>query len=176
MPEKWVTFPLSNKDFATLMEKFAEENPDFAEAAEAMKDLDPSVIRIVALYANPDYIVNGSVPDMVDMAFSDKSLTTMPLDFITAMMEDSLKEQEFNVFPTTSYSESNPNGVETSIIDAERTITNPYGTTVTFHCRYIFFQTDRRLISIQLVTPKKFATDMMAVADGIRASIKFLEP
>lgn len=176
LPEKWVVFALSNEDLSESLNAFVEANPDFADSAEAFESLDPQTVRIVALYADSEHIYQGSAPNVVILAFEDATLASLPLDFITAMMEDSLAQEGFTVFPTTSYSEVNSDGTQTTIVDVESDINSVQGGSMTIHGRYIFFQSNGKLLIVNLTTPDVFTDEMMAVAEAIRDSVTLLAP
>ena len=65
---------------ADMLNEMSETNPDLKDMAEAFKQLDPNVIRVVAINENSDYIFNGFSTNLTITAIDDKLMSSMPLD------------------------------------------------------------------------------------------------
>ena len=83
LPAEWIVIPLSSKDLANILKNLSEKNPNFKDMAAAFKQLDPNVIRVIAINENSKYMVNGFSTNFTLTAIEDKVMSVMPLDFVT---------------------------------------------------------------------------------------------
>jgi len=88
LPAGWFVIPLSAEDMADILNEMSASNPDLKGIADTFKQLDPDVIRVVAINENSDYIFNGFSTNLTITAIDNKVMSTMPLDFVTGAIED----------------------------------------------------------------------------------------
>ena len=170
LPADWVVVPFDKNDFAILVGRLAEEDPKLASLAEAFKDLDPNVLRMAALNSNRKYVTGGYGSNITIAAIQDKTLSAMPLSFITGVLEESFEQQGMKVLTTGVHTIENPNGVEVEYIDVEQTIA---GKRAQQHV--IVFQSGSNLMLITVTTLPEFKDEVFQMGDQIGASIEFLE-
>jgi hypothetical protein len=175
LPKDWMVIPLSSDDVATILSKLSEKNPAFKEMAETFKTLDPDVIRAIAMSTDPKYIAQGFSTNITITALEDKLMSSMPLDFVTGAMEQSLQEQGAKILSDSSLAAKNSNGVEIGSFDYEKTTPTAAGTNALVRAKAIVFQVNGKMILIQLATPKQFADDFLSVIEDVSSSIKLLD-
>jgi hypothetical protein len=175
LPEGWVILPLSSKDLADIVESAAEENPELKDTAALLKDLDPEVIRVMAFNKNHKYNINGFTTNMIVMAINDKVMTTMPMDFVMGMLEESVKQQGGVLLSTDNNVTTNANDVEIGSFEFKRTMPTALGTNVPVRIKAIVFRSADRLIMIQLSAPQQFGEELSPVMDQIKDSVKLAE-
>lgn len=175
LPKGWVILPLSSKDLADILESVSEENPDFKDAAAILKDLDPDVIRVMAFNKNHKYNINGFTTNLIVMAIDDKVMTTMPMDFVMGMLEESIDQQGGVLLSKDNNLSTNDNGVEIGSFEFKRTVPTALGTNVPVRIKAIVFQSADRLIMVQLTAPQQSGEELMPVMDQIVDSIKLSE-
>lgn len=175
LPDGWIILPLSSKDLADILESASKENPDFKDAAAALKDLDPDVIRIMAFHKNHKYNVNGFTTNLIVMAVDDKVMTTMPMDFVMGTLEESIKQQGGVLLSTDNNVSTNANGVEIGSFEFKRTTPTALGTNVPVRINAIVFRSADKLIMVQLTTPQQFGEELAPIMDQIVDMVKVTE-
>ena len=176
LPEDWFVLPLSAEDFADILNEMAQENPEIKDIAEAFKQLDPNVIRVVALNKNSDYLFNGFSTNITVTAIEDKLMSSMPLDFVTGAVEESLKQQGATPVSNHELATKNANGLEVGVIEFDQTAPTATGANVQVRSKAAIFQSKGKMIMVQLTTPQQFAEELLPVLDQITDSIKLIEP
>ncbi len=172
LPEGWVILPLSSKDLADILESAAEENPELKDTAAVLKDLDPDVIRVMAFNKNHKYNVSGFTTNLILMAIDDKVMTSMPMDFVMGMLEESIKQQGGVLLSTDNSVTTNANDVEIGSFEFKRTMPTALGTNVPVRIKAVVFRSTDRLIMVQLTAPQQFGEELMPVMDQIIESVK----
>lgn len=170
LAEEWIPIPFDQGELGTLVDQLSQDNPKFKDAAEAFKDLDPDVFRLVALNQNPDYLENGGAPNISITALADKVLASMPLSFVTGALEESFAQRGTKVVSTGVNTIANSNGVEVEFLDIEQDASG-----IKVFQRLVVFQTEDKLILITVTTSENFKAEVFASADEIGASIKLLK-
>jgi hypothetical protein len=176
LPQGWIVIPLSSEDLADILKSISEENPEFEDVAETFKQLDPNVIRIMAVNENPEYILNGYSTNLSVIAIEDKIMSSMPLEFVTGALEESLKQGGAQLISNNNPVQANANGVEIGVIDFQQTTPTATGSTVQARSKIIFFQTIDKVIMVQLAAPQQFADELWSVLDETSESIELIEP
>jgi hypothetical protein len=175
LPEGWIILPLSSQDLADILESVSKENPDFKDAAAVLKDLDPDVIRVMAFNKNHKYNVNGFTTNLIVMAINDKVMTTMPIDFVMGMLEESIKQQGGVLLSTDNNVTTNANDVEMGSFEFKRTMPTALETNVPVRIKAIVFRSADRLIMVQLTAPQQFGEELIPAMDQIMESVKLSE-
>jgi hypothetical protein len=102
-------------------------------------------------------------------AYTDSVAGTMPMAFVTAMIEDNILAGA----TSTSWDiRNNANQVEVGIVGGTRTISTSNGIHGTFAELVIAFQANKKLIAIEIATPPKFAEQIFAAFDDMIDSIR----
>ena len=174
IPKDWAVIPLSSDDLASILSKLSDKNPAFKDVAASFKQLDPDVIRVIAVNMDPKYMRQGFSTNLTITALKDKLMSSMPMDFVTGAMEEAMKQQGAKVPSENNLATKNPNGVEIGIFDYEKTTPTATGAKVLVRARTLLFQVNGKLIMVQLATPKQFAEQLIPGMDDILNSIKLL--
>ena len=169
LPVDWMIIPLTKDDLADAMQQASNEDPNFAGMAQAFKEMDPDVIRLIGLNANRKY-TSARFPTILTItAFTDAVASTMPMAFVTAMIEDNIltgaSDLSWDVI-------DNANGVEVGVVSGINTINIPNVSGVVVAEHVIAFQVSGKLIVLEVVTPKEFENDVMPSFDDIIDTIK----
>jgi len=169
LPPDWMVIPLTKDDLADAMQQASEKDPDFAGMAQAFEEMDPNIIRLIGLNANRNY-TSAKFPTVLTItAFSDSIASTMPMAFVTAMIEDNIltgaKDLSWDVI-------DNANGVEVGIVSGINTVNIPNSSGVVVAERVIAFQISGKLIVLEVITPKEFQNEVMSAFDDLIDSIK----
>ncbi len=175
LPKGWIVIPLNADDLSEAISGLAETNPELSKIAEAFKQLDPNVIRVVALNEDPQYVYNGFATNVTVTAFEDKTLSTMPVAFVTGVLEGSLEDNGHTVLTSGANIINSASGVEVGIIETEQKAPTATGSTVDVQSRFLVFQANGKLLIIQLITPKQFSAELFPVMDEIGASVELLK-
>jgi hypothetical protein len=170
LPADWIIIPLDKDDLGAIIDKLADKNPDLATMAEAFKNLDSKVLRMAALNSNRKYISGGYGSNITIAAVEDKTLSVMPLSFITGVLEQSFQQQGMKVLTTGVNPIENANGVDIEYIDVEQALT---GKPVQQHV--IVFHSGSKLIIMTVTTLKEFKDEVFQMGDQIGASITYLK-
>jgi len=176
IPQGWLVLPLSSDDIVEIIENVAKENPDFKEVAKTFSQLDPDVIRIVALNENPKYLVNGFSTNLTITAIEDRLMSSMPLDFVVGAVEESLKQRGGAVVSGSQLASLNANGVEVGVFEFQQESPTVSGAKVKIQSKSLIFQSNGKLIMIQLAIPRQFAADLLPALDQIIDTIKLVGP
>lgn len=137
--------------------------------AAGFEDADPNIFRLAAWNVDRTY-ANAAYPAMLTInAFADSMTNTMLMSFVTAMIEDSILEGA----SSTSWDViDNANNVEVGIVRGIRTIEIPNALSATVEELVISFQSNKKLIVIEIAAPKEYGEQMLAPFDNIIDSIK----
>lgn len=176
IPEGWFVIPLSSEDIGDILNNMAGENPDFKETAETFKQLDPDVIRVIAVNKSSKYIYKGYSTNITVTAIEDKLASSMPLDFLTGALEESLKQQGARLLSSGNLATTNANGVEIGMFDFQQSTPTYTGANIEARAKTVIFQTNDKLIMIQLAIPQQFAEELLPVLDTVTDSLKLMEP
>lgn len=175
LPKGWIVIPLTADDFAAMADKLAETNPDLTEAIAALQKIDSDVIRLVALNENSKYIEGGFATNITVTAVEDKLMSTMPIPFITAMLEDSMEKNGAKILTSGANVLESTSGVEIGIVETEQSMVTSSGMRVTAYSKYLVFQVGGKVVLIQLATPANFRDDLNPVLESIAETIKILD-
>lgn len=137
--------------------------------------MDPNVIRVMAMNKDMRYTVNGFSANLTVTAVEDKLMSSMPLDFVTGAVEESLKQAGATIVSNDELAADNTNGVEVGVLEFQKTTPTATGASVEAHSRILIFHSNGKLIMTQLTTPKQYAEDLMPVLDQILDTIKLFE-
>lgn len=175
LPSGWFVLPLSSDDIGDIMENMAEENPDLKDSAQAFKQLDPDVIRVIAVPEETKYIQKGFATNLIVMALKDKLLSSMPVAFVTGALESQLETNGATIIHNDEIVLTNANGVEIGIIEFKQTAQTATGAKVVVQSRALVFLVEEAMINIQLAAPQQSAKELMPLLDAIADSIKILK-
>jgi hypothetical protein len=175
LPEGWIILPLSSQDMAEILQSVAKENPELQNVADSFKNLDPNVIRVMAFNKDPKYNTKGFTTNMVVTAIDNKVLSSMPMDFVTGALEESIKQQGGELMSADNTIITNANGVEMGSFEFKQTTPTAAGTKVTVLIKAIAFRAAGKLIMVQVATPEKFGKEVLPVLDQLQDSVKLTE-
>ena len=175
LPSGWFVLPLSSDDINKMMDNMAKKNPDLKDTADAFKQLDPDVIRIIAVPEETKYIQKGFATNLTVMALKDKLLSSMPVAFVTGALESQLETNGAKVIHGDEVVITNANGVEIGIIEFKQTAQTATGAKVAAQARLLVFQVKDALINIQLTMPQQFTGELSPLLDAVADSIKILK-
>jgi hypothetical protein len=99
----------------------------------------------------------------------------MPIDFVTGVLEETMKQQGSTVLSSGNLAKNNANGVEVGTFDFEQTSPTATGANVQVRSRVIVFQSNGKVIMVQLATPQQFGDELVPVLDEVSDSIKLLQ-
>lgn len=174
-PKDWVAIPLSSEDLASRVDALADSNPAFRDVADMFLQLDPDIIRLVAINADPKYIYNGFSTNVTITAIEDKLMSEMPMGFVTGAIEESLKNQGARLLPMEEPVITNSNGVEIGRFDFLKRTPTPTGANLEVRAITFLFQVNDKVIMVQLTTPKQFGDELLPGLEDISDSIKLLK-
>jgi hypothetical protein len=173
LPKNWVVIPLTREDLTRLVEQAAAQNPEFADTLEAFKKLDPETFRLIGLNSDQKY-EGGQYPTIMSItAISDPVAASMPMSFVTALVEDNvLKGSKDSTWEVVT----NTNGLEIGVVEGSLAVQIPQGGTAKTRTKMIVFQANKKLIMIQIITPTEFGAEVLPAADQIIDTIRLMEP
>lgn len=174
IPEDWIVIPLSAKDMTDILEGLSTENPQLKDIAATFAQMDPDVIRVVAMNKNVKYTFNGFATNLTVTAVEDKMMSAMPLDFVTGAVEESLKQGGATIIENEEFAAENANGVEIGLIEFQKKTPTATGASVDAHSRILIFHANGKLIMVQLAAPKQFASEVIPVLEDMIDTIELL--
>lgn len=175
LPTGWFVLPLSSEDITEILNNVSEENPDLRETAEAFRNLDPDVIRVIAISEESKYVHRGFATNLTVTALKDELLATVPIAFFTGVMESELESRGATIVHGEDIVITNANGVEIGIVEFKQNAPTSTGANVAVQSRTLIFQVKGAMISIQLATPQQFAAELLPLLDAVADSIKLLK-
>ncbi|HSG44825.1 MAG TPA: hypothetical protein VLA72_16890 [Anaerolineales bacterium] len=170
LPVDWVIIPFEKETIANALDVLADENPHLASSAEAFKELDPNVIRMIALNTDLKYLVGGSSSNITVAVIDDAILSALPLSFVTDVLEESFTQQGINVLTSEVNIIENDHGVEVEYIDIEQRANNEKVLQ-----RIIVFKTSDNLMLVTITTLQQFEDEIFPISDQIGVSIEIFE-
>ena len=150
-----------------MLAKLSETNPDLAKSAEAFKNMDANVVRMVALDSNRDHFVNGTTSNINITALDNPVLSAMPIAFVTGALEESLTKQGLKVLTTGVNTIDNAQGLDVEYIDVEQSLNG-----IKIQQRLIVFQSNKKLILVTISTLSQFKDEIFKAAEELGASIE----
>ena len=175
LPKGWIVIPLTSEDFFEMADKLAETNPELAEAIAALQKIDSDAIRLVALNEDSKYIQSGFTTNITVTAVEDKLMSTMPIPFITAMLEDSMEKNGAKILTTGANVLESKSGVEIGVVETEQTAMTASGMKATAYSKYLIFQVGGKVVMVQLATPVDFSDELNPVLESIAETIELLD-
>jgi hypothetical protein len=176
IPKTWFVIPLSSDDLVDILKELSKKNPAFQDTAKMFAQLDPDVIRVIAVNEDKKYIANGYSTNVTVTAIEDKLMSSMPLDFVTGAMEESIKQQGATVIPSQESAANNTHNVKIGSFEYQQTVPTATGAKVQVHAKALIFQANGKLIMIQLAVPKQFAKELLPVMAQIADSVQLMKP
>jgi len=170
LPVDWVVIPIDKDTLADSLDQLATENPHLVDSADTFRNMDPNVLRMVALYTDRAYVANGSAPNITLAVLEDPSLASLPLSFITGLMESSFEQQGLTVLTTGVNAVENTNNIEIEYIDLEQNVSG-----ARIQQRAMMFMAGNKLFIMTITTLPQFSEEMFKMGDQIGASIEFLK-
>lgn len=175
LPENWLVIPISKEKFSVLAEQIAKENPNMADALEAFKNnLDPKMFRGIALYSDEKFLYKSYATNMSITVFEDDTLTSMPLAFISAVLEDSFTNAGSKILTSGVNEIDNKHQVEVEYIDYEQRLT-VNGSEIVIHSRALLFMTKNKLVMVQVATPNQFSDEIFLMTESIGETIEAIK-
>ena len=169
LPENWKVVFTSQKDLKDAMQSQAGTDPDLADMEEQFKELDPDIFRLAALNVDRKYVNLGSPTLLTANAYEDAIASSMPMAFVTAMIEDNiLKDARSTDWEVIN----NGNGVEVGIVTGENTFRFDDGLNINVEQIVIAFQANKKLIVIEIAAPQGFGDEIRASFKSMIDSIK----
>jgi hypothetical protein len=102
-------------------------------------------------------------------------MSSMPLDFVTGALEESMKQAGTTILSHGELAADNANGVEIGFLEFQQNTPTATGATVRAQCKMLIFHANEKLIMIQLATPQQFAGEVLPVLDQIVDTVKLVE-
>ena len=175
LPSGWFILPLSAEDIGEIMSQAASENPDLEQAMQAFQQMDPDIIRVIAINADSKYVNRDFATNISVTAIKEKLLSSMPVAFVTGVLESQIEQGGATVIPVENLSITNSNGVEIGVLEFKQPAPTVSGVNLIAQSKVLVFQTGGAMISIQIAVPEQFAADLFPVMDEIAESIQILE-
>ncbi|GAB4463258.1 MAG: hypothetical protein Kow0070_23460 [Anaerolineales bacterium] len=176
IPNNWAAIPITTEDIAGILQELSKDNPDIKGIAETFSQLDPDVVRLIAINKNNKYTTNGFATNITVIALEDRLLSTMPLDFVSGALEESVKQGGAKVTSAFEPAVANPQGVEVTIFEFEQTSPTAVGTRIRVRSGTLLFQAGGKLIMVQLATLQQFSAELMPVLKQIGDSVQRITP
>jgi hypothetical protein len=174
LPADWIVVPLKGEDITEILLELSKDNPDLKDIGEAFQNLDPEFIRLIALHKDPKYMVDGYVTNLTIAVLEDKVMTSMPMDFVTSMLAESLKQGGAKI--VSSETADNANGVMVGFIHIQQAAPTAMGKKVEVYSYIMLFMSNERLVMVPFATPKQFGEEILLLMDGILDSIRPYSP
>lgn len=169
LPPKWVVVFATEKDLEEAIARQSQGNPEFAQMAEGFRDVDPTVFRLAALHADRGYLAVGFPPLLTVNAHESSVASSMPMEFVTAMIEDTTLQDA----TSTSWEViENPGRVEVGIVRGSRTVDLPAQARVAMEVLVIAFQSNKKLILVEVAVPGDVADAFLPSLDPLMDSIR----
>ena len=176
LPENWFVVPVSSKDMVRMLETMVDDNPQLKDTLEAFKTLDPDVIRLVAIHRDPRYFVNGFTTNITITAIDNELMGSLPLDLVSGALEETMKQSGNQPDVSFTPADENPNGVELAALEFQQSTVTASKATVDFYSKLFIFQSNKKLITVQLSVPKQFSEDLKPDLQSIIDSLEHIQP
>lgn len=176
IPNNWAAIPITTEDIAGILQELSKDNPDIKGIAETFSQLDPNVVRLIAINKNNKYTTNGFATNITVIAIEDRLLSSMPLDFVSGALEESVKQGGAEIVSAFEPAASNPQGVEVAVFEFEQASPTAVGTRVRVRSGTLLFQSGGKLIMVQLATLQQFSAELMPVLKQIGDSVQRITP
>lgn len=170
LPSGWIVIPLDQDGLAEMLDNVSQSNPDLADTAQAFRDLDADVFRMAALYTDRKLLSSGFGTNITVTSFKDETMSSMPLSFVTGLLEQSFVDSGNKVLTQGVNTIENDNGIEVEYLDVEQSSNG-----VKVVQRMVVFQTQDALIVVTITVPAQFKDDVLFVGDSIGGSVEFLK-
>jgi len=170
LPENWEVAFTSQKDLREAVQADANTDPELADIVEQFKGLDPDIFRLAALNSDRKYFDSAGTPTILTVnAYEDVIASSMPMAFVTAMIEDNILKDARN----TSWDvTNNGNDVEVGVVTGDTTFNFIEGISVNVELIVIAFQANDKLIIVELAVPQGYGKEMLASFDSMIDSVK----
>ncbi len=170
LPENWKVAFTSQKDLQQAAQDQANADPEFGDIAAGFKDIDPDVFRLAAMSIDKKYLDAADTPTLLTAnAYEDAIASSMPMAFVTAMIEDNILKDARN---TSWEVTNNGSGVEVGTVTGDTTFSFDAGMKVNVEMIVIAFQANNKLIIIEVAAPQGYGKEILASFDDMIDSIK----
>ncbi len=93
IPSTWAGIPANVDDISQYMEKVSEDNPQLSQALSLLKEMDPNILRIMALDTNADHYTENYAPNFTVISLKDPISTKMSLEKVVQVTGSAIKSQ-----------------------------------------------------------------------------------
>jgi hypothetical protein len=173
LPADWTVLPVAAMDFSSLADQLIEKNPDFKNILGTFKNMDPNVIRAIALNVHKQYIESGYGANISVMALDDAVTVALPMELLMGSMENGMPAGAILV---SSETKTNANGVEIGIMELQLTVPTITSQNVDILSRLVLFKANNKLIMVDMSALKKFGETLLPGLDVTVDSVELLNP
>ena len=159
LPLNWEIVFSSQKELQQTIQSAANQDPRLAEMAESFKGADPDEFRLAAMNVDLKYMEANAPTLLTVNAVEDSIASSMPMAFVTAMIEDSILQDATSTTWDVTASEDD---TEVGLVEGTRMFDVPNGTRLATHELVIAFQANQRLILIEIVAPEEYQEEIKA--------------
>jgi hypothetical protein len=128
---------------------------------------------MIGVASNPKYINSGFPPFFLVMVNSDPIASSMPMDFVTAMIEDSMIPDATD---KTSSVKTNANGVDVGVTTGFLNLQLSPTKKMAGVCELLSFQSNKKLVVITFFASRNLKDTLLPLADKFIDTIKLLNP
>ena len=169
LPENWEVVFTSQKDLQEALQTQGSTDPDLADIEKQLKAVDPDIFRLAAVNTDRKYLSAGSPTILTANAYEDALASSMPMAFVTAMIEDNILKDA----RSTSWEViDNRNGVEVGVVTGKSTFDFPDGKKINVEQIVIAFQANKKLIIVEIGAPQGYGKEIQASFNDMIDSIK----
>ena len=169
LPADWAVVISTQKELQQAIQDASNEEPAFAEMAESFKGMNPDIFRLAAMNDNLKYIRASSPTLLTINTFEDPIAGTMPMAYVTALIEDNILE---GATSTTWDVIDNENDVEVGIVRGERLLQAPDGRSLNVQELVIAFQANKKLVLMEIVAPQEYGEEILSPFEDLINSTK----
>ncbi len=173
LPPDWIVLPLTKEDLVRALDQAAREHPQMEKTASAFRQMDPTVLRLIAMNKNAKYTVNSYPTFLAISAVSNPIAASLPMAAVTAMIEDNIFSGSTD---TTWEVKTSSHAVEVGIVQGSYQAATRTGRHVDVVEKVVAFQSNKKLIMVEILTPKETAEQILPSADQILDTIQRLGP
>lgn len=170
LPENWEVAFTSQKDLQHAVRADASTDPEIANLVEQFRNIDPDIFRLAAINVDLKYFDTAGTPTVLTAnAYEDRMANTMPMAFVTAMIEDNILKDA----RSTSWDViESGNGVEVGVVTGENTFSFSDGININIKMIVIAFQANNKLIIIEIATPQGYGEEILESFHSMIDSLK----
>ncbi len=175
IPSTWAGIPANADDISPYVEQAAENNPQFSEALNMLQNMDPNILRIIALDTTTEHYENGYAPNFSVLTMEDPISARMTLENIVKLTGSSITSQYQDAKLLNSGIETIDDTFSYGYNEFSLSINAADGVPIQIFQKQVYFSIEEYIVIITLSAPRNNYEPPLLEFDAMMSSTQIID-